>query len=242
MLSKQIVLIDQSATVDAKELAAVADAFTAQIGHLGKFWPVAGTVRVLPADAAVPPGCWPVYIVAGLPPDEGGFHLNKNLQPYAKIAAGDGWALAASHELCEMLVDPSGNLTHASVALQVQDGKVLPADGVFEYLVEVSDPSESDEHGYTINGIAVSDFYTPHYFDKSYSQGVQYSYTRALTEPRQVLKYGYLSWHHPGEQAWQQLNFVDCDPPQIMPMKQVVDLSSLRQRSDASIMSRRQSA
>src|SRR5262249_5129414 len=37
--------------------------------------------------------------------------------------------------------------------------------------------------------------------------GVRYSFTGAITEPRQVLKGGYLSWHEPVSDHWFQASF-----------------------------------
>ena len=43
----------------------------------------------------------------------------------------------------------------------------------------------------------VSDFYTSQFFDPVAVDGVRYSFTGAITEPRQVLEGGYLSWWDP---------------------------------------------
>ena len=50
----------------------------------------------------------------------------------------------------------------------------------------------------------MSDFYTPRYFDPVRASGVRYSYTGAITGPRQVLKGGYLSWYVPATKKWWQ--------------------------------------
>ena len=45
-------------------------------------------------------------------PGAAGVHMDKDNQPFALIASGntlDEWSLTASHEMCEMLVDPSGD-------------------------------------------------------------------------------------------------------------------------------------
>ena len=89
-----------------------------------------------------------------------------------------------------MLVDPSGNRTVATNSPKPDQGRVL-------ILVEVSDPSEAAEFGYSVNGVLVSDFYTPNFFDPVTSAGVRYSYTGAIKEPRQVLDGGYISWWDP---------------------------------------------
>jgi hypothetical protein len=57
-----------------------------------------------------------------------------------------------------------------------------------------------------VNGLRVSDFYTPHYFDSVQSVGVRYSFTGAITKPRQVLRGGYLSWMDPATGFWWQAN------------------------------------
>jgi hypothetical protein len=112
-----------------------------------------------------------------------------------------------------MLADPSGNRLV---------GNPSPADGKtpVQILVEVCDPSEDSRFAYDINGIMVSDFYTPHYFDRRKSLGVRYSFTGAITKPRQVLKGGYISWREPFTGRWKQIQFFDTKP-------HVVDLGVL---------------
>ena len=94
-----------------------------------------------------------------------------------------------------------------------------------EGLVEVCDPSEAVEFGYTVNGITMSDFYTPSYFDPVFAPGVRYSFTGAIREPRQVLAGGYLSWHEPITDHWWQLIFF-TDRPQFRDLGRLeLDLS-----------------
>jgi hypothetical protein len=60
--------------------------------------------------------------VAKLPPDEGGFHLDKKNQPYAEVIGtpdSNDWTLDASHEIVEMLVDPMGNRLQSSQAIEI---------------------------------------------------------------------------------------------------------------------------
>ena len=73
-------------------------------------------------------------------------------------------------------------------------------------------PSEADQFAYTVNGVMVSDFYTPHYFDPVASSGVRYSYTGAIKKPRTVLKGGYLSWHDPITDHWFQEVYFNANP------------------------------
>jgi hypothetical protein len=114
----QVGLVDTTGKIDVDLMHAVAAAFNVQVTRgLPQFWPVQATVRYLPHATQLPVGVWPVQLVKQLPPGEGGFHINKHNQPYAKVIASpdsDEWTIDASHETLEMLVDPNGNKLQAS--------------------------------------------------------------------------------------------------------------------------------
>jgi hypothetical protein len=207
MLTARVVLIDTTGTIGFNTLTAVASALNLQVQRdLAPIWHVSATVTALPDATQVPLGTWPILLVNNLPPDEGGVHLNQHHQPYALVeAGGPGWTVATSHECLEMLVDPSGSRTHASNAIGIVDGQVRDVPGKFEYVVEVCDPSEGNDFAYEIDDVSVSDFYTPHFFDHKAVAGVRYSFTGALTRPRQVLSNGYLSWINPMNGRIEQL-------------------------------------
>jgi hypothetical protein len=76
--------------------------------------------------------------------------------------------------------------------------------GRVEFLVEVCDPCEGDQFAYTVNDILVSDFLTPRFYDPLHVAGVRYSFTGAITRPREILTGGYLSWHDPVSNHWWQ--------------------------------------
>jgi hypothetical protein len=100
--------------------------------------------------------------------------------------------------------------------------------GRASFLVEVCDPSEASDYAYSVNGVLVSDFYTPNYFDPVKAPGVRYSFTGALTEPRQVLPGGYLSWQDTATgHWWQEIWF--GDQPQFR------DLGKIDQRATGNI-------
>jgi hypothetical protein len=158
---------------------------------LGPIWNIDASVSVFEKLDDVPLGYWQVIIKDKIPFDAGGIHLNRdNGQPFALVQFSDDWSLTVSHEIAEMLVDPSGNRTVAANSPKPGQGRVL-------ILVEVSDPSEAARFGYTVNSVLVSDFYTPQFFDPVVASGVRYSFTGAITEPRQVLDGGYISWWDP---------------------------------------------
>lgn len=220
MLTIKIGLMDMTGTVDATTMAAAAAAINVQVTRdLRQFWNVPATVAVLPRTTHVPAGFWPVQIVASLPPGEGGFHFTKHNQPYAKVIATPGkndWTVDASHEILEMLIDPSGNRLQAAPAMQIVGNAIVPAVGRFEYLVEACDPCEADPYTYRIDGIRVSDFITPHFYDAHPLPGARYSFTGAIQKPMQILPGGYISWTDPADQHMRQILWVDPDrPPQL---------------------------
>lgn len=206
MLPMRIGLSTQSASVAVSDLARVAAAISVQINRdVGPIWNLSATVAPLPDPDQVDPGVWPVHIVDAMDEGMSGFHLTEHNQPYALVLAGDTWSLTASHEILEMLVDPSGNRLVAAPAVAIVDNEVQDAAGKFEYLVEVCDPSEDPTCAYLIDGVLVSDFYTPNYFDPTGSAGARYSFSGKITRPRQVLPNGYLTWYNPANNRLQQV-------------------------------------
>lgn len=233
MLPIRVGLVDKTGTISAQELTAVATALNLQAHRdFGPIWKVTASVSALPSASHIPPGIWPIFMVNNLPPGEGGVHLTKHHQPYALVEVGQSWSLSASHECLEMLADPTGSRLYASSAITVSGGAIVDAPGKFEYLVEVCDPSENEPFSYVVDGIRVSDFYTPHFFDPTPSAGVRYSFTGALTRPRQVLPGGYLSWFNPETDTLQQLQYFH-DKPVIKDLGSASAHHSLREAIDA---------
>jgi hypothetical protein len=212
-----VVLVDQTHEIDPSLLHSASLALNSQaVQDLPKYWAgITANVSYAPSLASVPHGAWPVFLVRQLPPGEGGFHTDKNNQPYAKViasAADDTWTIDASHEICEMLVDPYGNRLQPSQAMQIQGNGVVDAPGTYSYLVEACDPCEANNYAYEIGGIAVSDFITPHYYDASVASGVQYSFRGNVTRPREMLEGGYISYIKP-DNSVEQILWVDPGPP-----------------------------
>jgi hypothetical protein len=188
----QVALIAQTNSIKFSDLTVAAAAIQKQVSRdVGPIWNLDATVDAFATLEEVPLGYWHVLIDDTIPYDAQGIHLNEdNGQPFALIAYSDEWSLTTSHESIEMLVDPSGNRTIAANSPDPSQGRVL-------ILVEACDPSEAAEYGYTVNGVLVSDFYSPHFFDPVAAPGVRYSFTGAVTKPLEVLNGGYVSWWDP---------------------------------------------
>jgi len=210
----QVGLVDTTGALDPELVQSAAAAFNLQvIRDLSRFWNTTATVIYLPHVKKIPSGVWPIQLVKTLSADGGGFHLDKHKQPYAKVIAtpdNDGWTIAASHEILEMLVDPYGNRLQTSIAIEVSGNKIKDNAGQFAYLVEACAPCQADNYGYSIRGVAVSDFLTPRYYDPIATPGTLYSFTGAIKAPRQILPGGYISWVNQETEEWQQLHWPDA--------------------------------
>jgi hypothetical protein len=215
----QVGLVDKTGEIDPDLIHAAAAALNIQVNRdLTQFWSVQATVSALASPTKIPAGVWPVFLVKSLPPGEGGFHLDKHNQPYAEVIASSKsteWTIDASHETLEMLVDPYGNRLQNSTSIEIKSGKIQDGTDQFGYLVEACDPCEADPYAYPIQGIAVSDFITPRFYDPVVTPGTRYSFTGAIKQPRQILPGGYISWVNHQTDKMQQLLYVD-GPPKIV--------------------------
>ncbi len=203
-----VALVDMTGTIKADELARVAGALNEQLqADVAPAWKVQATVGVYPttetaAGPQPPRGIWRLELhdtieVAGA----AGVHLDDRGQPYALVALADGnWTVTASHELIEMVVDPSGNRLHTAAALSGWQGDAPRV----RYLVEAADPCE--EVHYKVGGVTVSDFILPSFYRSSPRGSLAgYSHTGAVTEPLQILDGGYISFEDPTSgDMWQR--------------------------------------
>jgi len=196
MLLREVGLVSETESVSFSEVSRVSAALQRQaIRDLAPIWDVQATVDVFARLEDVPVGSWPIIIKDNIDtPGAAGVHEDNDGQPFALVQSDQGWSLTASHEMIEMLVDPFGRRLTPG-----QSPK--PGQGRVEFLVEPCDPSEAVAFAYVINGITVSDFYTPKYFVSVRNPADRYSYTGAIKSPRQVLKGGYLSWHDPDRKS-----------------------------------------
>src|SRR5713226_2933211 len=153
-LTGHVALSSFQVDLSPSDLTEVAAALSKQVARdFGPIWDINATVDAFADPDRIPTDYWPILVV----PKErvhgaGGFHLDKDQQPFALVAFGGDWAIAASHECMEMLVDPAGSRMRAANLLQQALDAGSP-DARVSYLVEVCDPSESGRFGYQINGV-----------------------------------------------------------------------------------------
>jgi hypothetical protein len=209
-LIRQVAIVSQTPQIPAAIVMQISAALQKQATRdFAPIWEISATVDAFDQLGDVPVGTWPVIIGGDVPPGAGGYHTTDTGQPLALVRASNDvntLCQVCSHEMLEMLVDPFGSRF-------VPGDSPMPDQGRVNFLVEVCDPSEAACFGYSINNLLVSDFYTPHYFDPVQSPGVRYSYTGAITAPRQVLQGGYLSWQDPVTQhLFQERRIQTVDP------------------------------
>jgi hypothetical protein len=190
------------------------------------------TVVACPTMHEVQEDDWHVFLVKTDPgfafsPIKG-FHLDEE-KPFATVEIKDDWQLIASHEVLEMLVDPTGDrLIAGNAPPDAKQGRV-------QFLVEVCDPCEQESyHLDDFPDVPLAYFYTPRYFDSTPQQGVQYAFKNIIKEPRQVLPGGYLSWFDPDSKRWfQKVKFGDQSG--VIPVDNLSDFAlkvSLRSQID----------
>lgn len=129
-----------------------------------------------------------------------GYHMTTSTgAPLAKNFIGTDMmygylpSVTMSHEFMEMLVDPNANW------------KIMSPDMSRDYMIEVCDACEADEFSYQINGIAVSDFVLPPWFDMPVrSVPVRYDFCGHITAPFQLLDGGYIAYLDTKTMTWVQ--------------------------------------
>ncbi|MEU6323684.1 hypothetical protein [Streptomyces sp. NPDC047009] len=208
MLVTQLALVSETSQINSSQLNRVAAALQKQVlRDFSPIWNIPATVDAFDRLEDVQLGYWPMIVKDDIgQPGAAGVHQDNNGQPFSLIQYSDSWSLTASHEMLEMVCDPYG---HRLVAGQ----SPKPDQGMVEFLVEVADPSEAPENGYTVNGLLMSDFFTPHFYDPVAAPGVRYSFTGKLDGPRKILPGGYISWHDPVSDHWWQQIWFGTDQP-----------------------------
>jgi len=227
MLNRNLALVADTKKITPSQLTKVAAALQKQATRdFGPLWDIQANVSGFARLQDVPTDYWPVIVRDDIKtPGAAGVHEDKNRQPFALVQFSDAWSLTASHETLEMLADPFGNRLVAGKSPK-------PAQGRVNFLVEVCDPCEDQQFAYTVNGVTVSDFYTPHFFDPVSESSVRYSYTGAVKGPRTILQGGYLSWGVPETNEWFQMTWFDTAKPVFRSLGVLSGTGSLRATID----------
>jgi hypothetical protein len=189
-----VAIIPRGVPLAMPELSLVASAINVQVTRdLAPAWHVQANVAAFPDDTEpLAHGFVPVYVVADTGGSDGVHRHPDSGTIFALVRYSPGmrWSLAASHEILELLVDPTLHFTlPGPLAGQ-------PAVTV-QYLVEICDPCEGSDYAYLADdahGIYVSDFCLPSFYWKSPSPTGPYSLQDSLSGPGTIASGGRLTW------------------------------------------------
>lgn len=193
-----IVVANRSTVLADDAIATAVPALATQATRdLCPAWGIAApTVTFQPGRGPIPVAAWQLLILDNA--DQAGalgYHdVTASGQPLSKVFAatdlhyGAQWTVTASHELCEMIVDPD--------IIRASEG---PAGF---YALEVGDPVEADRFGYRIGSTLVSDFVLPAWFEPTH-RGAPVDFGRHLLVPHTLTPGGYMSVYQPGR-GWVQ--------------------------------------
>lgn len=194
----KVALINQTNgdAVPAETLKRYRDALQNQVDNrLARAWNVRADISVLDAGAVIPPGTLPLNIVNSLT-GPAGVHTNFQGRPSAEAVNGDQLSITLSHELLELLVDPSGTRV-----IEAPDLDPYSGGQQVKYLVEVCDPCAV--FSYDIDGVPVSDFVLPSFYDPNATGKVDFA--DFLARPLSVPRGCYISWLDPVDYRWHEL-------------------------------------
>jgi hypothetical protein len=182
-----IAISNASTCLSDKQVAAAIPALQRQVTlDFRAYWDADCHLTFLPKEDQLAEGWWQISVTDN--PDQAGalgYHeLTSRGTPLGKVFAGldlqsgGSWTVTLSHELLEMLADPWINW-----CAQGSDGRI--------YALEVCDAVEADRLGYEIDGVLVSDFITPAWFEATQADRVDFK--RRILKPLQLASGGYTS-------------------------------------------------
>jgi hypothetical protein len=199
-----IAILNQSTLISNSDAAAMTEAIASQVRlDAAPLWDRAPAAVIFYTDPqGVPAAAHGIALVDTIqdqPQGVLGFHTEDRggrlwgvvaakpeLDSGAKPTSGD-WSVSSvlSHEVLEMFIDPNCNLWS-------NDGRGSA------YSFEVCDPVEAPT--YDINGISVSNFVTPFWFDPLAAPHAQFDKLGHLTRPFSILKGGYVVYESAGKE------------------------------------------
>lgn len=196
----QIAVINESTAISDAQVQSFLAAFQDQWNSdLSQFWTVPDSSFIFVPSGQTPPAAawWAVFLDNSDQALALAYHdLTNEGLPLSKIfvktiqADNSSLSVGATHELCEMAVDPWLNSAY-------QDQR-----GTF-WAGEVCDPVEDDSYAYKKGDVLVTDFVTPNWFAHEHAQA-QIDFTKHATASFQVLSGGYAQ-DYDQQKGWQQV-------------------------------------
>lgn len=206
-----IAIMNRSTLVSDAEVKAALPAIQTQIHRdFAPVWGVDATLTFVQEQHHPRPGAWWVVLHDHTNQAEmdGVHELTNEGLPLGKIYTQpaldeDGtWTVTASHEILEMLVDPDVNL---SAMLTRKDGRTTL------YAYEVCDACEDISQAYHVDGVAVSDFVYPAWFETFHRKHpTRLDHLQRIERPFQLLPDSHAQvWHLGSRGGWHQVESDD---------------------------------
>lgn len=198
MTGPTIAIINATTVLTDDQITPVGQALQVAVSRdFGPIWGVTATLVQVAKGTEPPPDAWQMVLMDNS--DEQGalgyhYDLTPSDLPIGKVFvkttmdAGDTWETCLGHELYEALIDPYIN-------------DVIQVDNLL-YAKEVADAVEAQS--YEINGVPMTNFVTPWWFQPEAPAGAQFDFLGNLTEALQLAAGGYigvLDLNNPG-QGW----------------------------------------
>ena len=166
-------------------------------GDFRAYWNLDCTLTFLAREQPLTAEWWQIVVLDN--PDQAGvlgYHeMSRQRTPLGKVFAkldldsGSSWTVTLSHELLEMLADPWTNWCATG-----SDDRI--------YALEVADAVESDALGYEIDGVLLSDFVTPAWFEPTSADRLDFK--QHVSKQLELAPGGYISVLDP-RKGWTQV-------------------------------------
>lgn len=189
----RVAIVNESSILTDEQVNSATIALQTQVHRdFAPVWGIDADITFVPADSKPAADSWWMVILDYS--DLAGVLAYRDLTPaglpLAKVFAKSAlesqfpWTMNASHVLLEMLANPRTNLTVFAQAANGRTGKL--------YSYEICNPCEDQKFGYDINGIRVSDFVFPAWFEPFRGpKSTQFDYCMHITRPFELLQGGY---------------------------------------------------
>jgi len=206
-LSYRVAVINSSKSVKDSEIGSAVEALQKQIHRdFAPAWGVDAELTFVPKGSEPEPDSWRMLILDDTHHESGALgyrDLTSDGFPQTKIfarsaqKAGASWTVSASHVLLEMLANPRQNL---AVFVQSTDSA-----GKF-FANEVCNPCTAERYAYEIDGILVSDFIFPAWFESHRKpKSTKFDFREHITEPLMIPTGGYAPFFDVQAGEWTQV-------------------------------------
>lgn len=236
MAQIKISISNESTVLTDDQVSNVVPALQTQVTRdFAPVWGVDADLDFVPKGQPAPTGHWWLVVLDNS--DQAGalgYHdMTSEGLPLGKVFAGTDkafgaqWTVTASHELLEMLVDPAINLTALTMTPFDFNHNVVGR----LYAYEVCDPCEADGDGYQIDGVLVSDFVFPAWFESFRPiSSTQFDQQSKMINPFQLLPGGYAGvYDMTSGTGWQQIS-LPMPQERTSPASQRAPIGSRRER------------